>query len=123
MKAWRVAVFAACGAAMALTSALAAEPFDEAALNAALESFRQALLESQLANHQVLVRVGDADLTDRVERRIQAEGDCWLGATSWRGERLLRVSVSNWSTTPATSGCSTADAAWPSSKCWTTRPC
>jgi glutamate/tyrosine decarboxylase-like PLP-dependent enzyme len=51
--------------------------------------------------NQVLVRVGDADLTDRVGRRIQAEGDCWLGATSWRGERLLRVSVSNWSTTPA----------------------
>jgi glutamate/tyrosine decarboxylase-like PLP-dependent enzyme len=51
--------------------------------------------------NQVLVRVGDADLTDRVERRIQAEGECWLGATTWRGERLLRISVSNWSTTPA----------------------
>ncbi|HSO50654.1 MAG TPA: aspartate aminotransferase family protein, partial [Acidimicrobiia bacterium] len=51
--------------------------------------------------NQVLVRVGDADLTDRVERHIQAEGECWLGATTWRGERLLRISVSNWSTTPA----------------------
>ena len=30
---------------------------------------------------------------------MQASGTCWLGATTWRGERLLRISVSNWSTT------------------------
>jgi hypothetical protein len=44
------------------------------------------------------VRVGDAELTDRLERAIQDDGTCWLGATTWRGERLLRVAVSNWST-------------------------
>jgi glutamate/tyrosine decarboxylase-like PLP-dependent enzyme len=49
--------------------------------------------------NQVLVRVGDAHLTDDVERRVQSDGTCWLGATTWRGERLLRISVSNWSTT------------------------
>lgn len=49
--------------------------------------------------NQVLVRVGDADTTARVERRLQDEGTLWLGSTTWRGERLLRVSVSNWSTT------------------------
>jgi glutamate/tyrosine decarboxylase-like PLP-dependent enzyme len=48
--------------------------------------------------NQVLVRLGDARLTDEVERRVQADGTCWLGATTWRGERLLRVSISNWST-------------------------
>ena len=37
----------------------------------------------------------------RVERRVQDDGTCWLGATTWRGERLLRISVSNWSTTAA----------------------
>jgi glutamate/tyrosine decarboxylase-like PLP-dependent enzyme len=51
--------------------------------------------------NQVLVRVGDGEFTDRVERRVQADGTCWLGATTWRGERLLRISVSNWSTTEA----------------------
>jgi glutamate/tyrosine decarboxylase-like PLP-dependent enzyme len=51
--------------------------------------------------NQVLVRVGDAELTDRVERLVQEEGTCWLGATTWRGERLLRISVSNWSTSEA----------------------
>jgi glutamate/tyrosine decarboxylase-like PLP-dependent enzyme len=51
--------------------------------------------------NQVLVRVGDAELTSRVERLVQEEGTCWLGATTWRGERLLRISVSNWSTSEA----------------------
>ena len=49
--------------------------------------------------NQVLVRVGDADTTERIVQRLQEEGTCWLGATTWRGERLLRISVSNWSTT------------------------
>jgi glutamate/tyrosine decarboxylase-like PLP-dependent enzyme len=48
--------------------------------------------------NQVLVRVGDAALTERIERAVQDDGTCWLGATTWRGERLLRISVSNWST-------------------------
>ena len=51
--------------------------------------------------NQVLVRVGDADLTDRLGRAIHADGTCWMGATTWRGERLLRIAVSNWSTTEA----------------------
>ena len=51
--------------------------------------------------NQVLVRVGDADLTGRLERAIQDDGTCWMGATTWRGERLLRIAVSNWTTTEA----------------------
>ncbi|MCI0635217.1 MAG: aminotransferase class V-fold PLP-dependent enzyme [Actinobacteria bacterium] len=50
--------------------------------------------------NQVLLRVGDAELTDRLERAIQDDGTCWMGGTTWRGERLLRIAVSNWSTTP-----------------------
>ena len=50
--------------------------------------------------NQVLVRVGDAELTERLERALQEDGTCWLGATTWRDQRLLRISVSNWSTTP-----------------------
>lgn len=47
----------------------------------------------------VLVRVGDEELTTRLERAIQDDGTAWLGGTTWRGERLLRIAVSNWSTT------------------------
>lgn len=31
--------------------------------------------------------------------RVQADGTCWLGGTTWRGRHALRVSFSNWSTT------------------------
>ena len=51
--------------------------------------------------NQVLVAVGDQARTDRVAEAVRAEGTCWLGATTWRGRRLLRISVSNWSTTTA----------------------
>ena len=51
--------------------------------------------------NQVLVRVGDLELTNRLEHALQEDGTCWIGGTSWREERLLRISVSNWSTTPA----------------------
>ncbi|MFF5989609.1 pyridoxal phosphate-dependent decarboxylase family protein [Prauserella flavalba] len=49
--------------------------------------------------NQVLVRFGDDARTDRVVDGVQREGTCWLGGTTWRGRRYLRVSVSNWSTT------------------------
>ena len=56
---------------------------------------------NEVVLNQVLVRVGDERITELVERRVQQDGTCWLGATTWRGERLLRISVSNWSTTEA----------------------
>ena len=65
---------------------------------AALDGFE---IANDVVLNQVLVRVGDAELTDRVERAVQDDGTCWLGATTWRGERLLRISVSNWSTSEA----------------------
>jgi glutamate/tyrosine decarboxylase-like PLP-dependent enzyme len=49
--------------------------------------------------NQVLVRVGEAGETERIAKLIQDEGTSWVGATTWHGERLLRISVSNWSTT------------------------
>lgn len=47
--------------------------------------------------NQVLVDPGgDAD---RVAAAVRRDGTCWLGATTWRGRRLLRISVSNYATT------------------------
>ena len=51
--------------------------------------------------NQVLVSFGDEDRTDRVIDRIQASGECWMGATTWHDQRLMRISVSNWRTTEA----------------------
>jgi glutamate/tyrosine decarboxylase-like PLP-dependent enzyme len=50
--------------------------------------------------NQVLVGFGD-DRTDRVVARVQRSGECWMGTTTWHGRRLMRISVSNWSTTAA----------------------
>jgi glutamate/tyrosine decarboxylase-like PLP-dependent enzyme len=55
--------------------------------------------------NQVLVRFhpeggGDADaFTREVIARVQADGTCWLGGTTWHGMAAMRISVSNWSTT------------------------
>ena len=55
--------------------------------------------------NQVLVRFEpdggeDADaFTAGVIRRVQEEGTCWLGGTTWQGKHVMRVSVSNWLTT------------------------
>ncbi|HEV7785203.1 MAG TPA: pyridoxal-dependent decarboxylase, partial [Thermoanaerobaculia bacterium] len=50
--------------------------------------------------NQVLVRFqpeigGDADaLTRDVISRVQADGTCWLGGTTWQGKAAMRISVS-----------------------------
>ena len=52
--------------------------------------------------NQVLVRFDDDDATtDRVIECVQRSGECWMGSTTWHGRRLMRISVSNWSTTEA----------------------
>jgi hypothetical protein len=50
--------------------------------------------------NQVLVALDDPGATGAVLARIQAGGTCWLGGTTWQGAPAIRVSFSNWSTTP-----------------------
>ena len=51
--------------------------------------------------NQVLVGFGDDERTDRVIEKVQRSGECWMGATTWHGRRLMRISVSSWRTTEA----------------------
>jgi glutamate/tyrosine decarboxylase-like PLP-dependent enzyme len=57
--------------------------------------------------NQVLVRFhprigGDVDAHTRsVIHRVQADGEAWMGGTTWHGMAAMRISVSNWSTTEA----------------------
>jgi glutamate/tyrosine decarboxylase-like PLP-dependent enzyme len=53
---------------------------------------------NEVVLNQVLVDVPGADV-DAVVDAVQRDGTCWLGATTWRGRRLMRVSVSNYATT------------------------
>ena len=54
---------------------------------------------NEVVLNQVLVGFGDDARTDAVVEAVQRDGTCWLGATTWRGRRLMRVSVSNYLTT------------------------
>jgi glutamate/tyrosine decarboxylase-like PLP-dependent enzyme len=70
-----------------------------------LESEPGVEILNEVVLNQVLVRFsspngGDADaLTREVIARVQADGTCWLGGTTWHGRAAMRISVSNWSTT------------------------
>jgi glutamate/tyrosine decarboxylase-like PLP-dependent enzyme len=58
-------------------------------------------IANDIVLNQVLVSFGSDERTDRVIDAIQRDGTCWMGGTTWRGRRLMRISVSNWSTTEA----------------------
>jgi glutamate/tyrosine decarboxylase-like PLP-dependent enzyme len=49
--------------------------------------------------NQVLARFGDDARTDATIAAVQQDGTCWVGGTTWRGQRAMRVSVSSWATT------------------------
>jgi hypothetical protein len=50
--------------------------------------------------NQVVVDFGDPSRTRSVIAAIQAEGTCWCGPTTWHARPAMRVSISNWTTTP-----------------------
>jgi glutamate/tyrosine decarboxylase-like PLP-dependent enzyme len=52
----------------------------------------------EVLNEVVLNQVLVAGSPQHVAR-VQVDGTCWLGGTTWRGRDALRVSFSNWSTT------------------------
>lgn len=62
-----------------------------------------AAILNEVTLNQVLVQFrppsGDADaFTRAVIQRVQKEGTCWLGGSVWKGKAVMRISVSNWST-------------------------
>ncbi|MFY9820873.1 MAG: pyridoxal-dependent decarboxylase [Thermoanaerobaculia bacterium] len=57
---------------------------------------------NEVVLNQVLVRFQASDaLTRDVIARVQADGTCWLGGTTWQGKGAMRISVSSWATTEA----------------------
>jgi glutamate/tyrosine decarboxylase-like PLP-dependent enzyme len=63
-----------------------------------------AAIANEVVLNQVLVAwapptgIESEAFVDAVITRIQRDGTCWLGATTWHGQRLMRISVSNWQT-------------------------
>jgi glutamate/tyrosine decarboxylase-like PLP-dependent enzyme len=57
---------------------------------------------NEVVLNQVLVRFGDDDQATReVISAVQRDGTCWLAGSTWQGRAVMRISVSNWSTTTA----------------------
>ena len=53
--------------------------------------------------NQVLVRARARDgrnVTPAVIAAVQEEGVCWVGGTTWEREPAMRISISNWATSP-----------------------
>jgi glutamate/tyrosine decarboxylase-like PLP-dependent enzyme len=69
----------------------------------ALAASGQAQIVNRVVSNQVLVRWlapdGDNDrLTEAVIAAVRADGTAFFSATTYRGERLMRISVSDWAT-------------------------
>ena len=48
---------------------------------------------------QVCATFGSDERTDEVVRLLLEDGEAWMTGSTWRGQKILRISVSNWSTT------------------------
>ncbi|MER7956249.1 pyridoxal-dependent decarboxylase [Streptomyces sp. NPDC096030] len=48
---------------------------------------------------QVCAEFGDDARTERVLARLLEDGTTWISGSTWHGRRIMRISVSNWSTT------------------------
>ncbi|MFM8911439.1 MAG: pyridoxal phosphate-dependent decarboxylase family protein [Flammeovirgaceae bacterium] len=49
--------------------------------------------------NQVLVCCASDTLTNKVIEHIQRERVCWVGGSTWRGKKVIRISVCSWATT------------------------
>lgn len=60
---------------------------------------KRARILTDVVLNQVLVRFGDDDeLTRQVIARVQLDGTCWLGGTTWHNMAAMRISFSSWAT-------------------------
>jgi len=54
---------------------------------------------NEVVLNQVLVSFGDSATTLEVIKKIQEDGTCWCGGTTWQGITAMRISVSSAATT------------------------
>ena len=59
-----------------------------------------ATVENDVVFSQVSATFGSDERTREVTTRLMADGTAWLTGSRWHNKPVLRISVSNWSTTP-----------------------
>jgi len=58
-----------------------------------------ATVENEVVFSQVCASFGADERTAAVSSRLLADGTAWMTGSRWHGKAVLRISVSNWSTT------------------------
>lgn len=61
-----------------------------------IEGFR---VLNDVVFNQVVVSCNSDALTNKVIEHIQRERVCWVGGSTWRGKKVIRISVCSWATT------------------------
>jgi glutamate/tyrosine decarboxylase-like PLP-dependent enzyme len=69
--------------------------------DAAIEVLNDVVLNQVLFTVQPPAGIAADDFVDQLAAALQAEGTCWLGATTWHGDRALRLSICNYRSTEA----------------------
>jgi glutamate/tyrosine decarboxylase-like PLP-dependent enzyme len=70
-----------------------------AAFAAGLAAVPGATVLNDVLFTQVCVSFGSDARTEEVVRQVLADGTAWMSGSTWRDQSVLRISVSNWSTT------------------------
>jgi glutamate/tyrosine decarboxylase-like PLP-dependent enzyme len=66
---------------------------------AGIQAIDGAAVENDVVFSQVCASFGSDERTVEVGRRLMADGTVWMTGSRWHGKAVLRISVSNWSTT------------------------
>jgi glutamate/tyrosine decarboxylase-like PLP-dependent enzyme len=69
------------------------------AFAAGIEAIEGAHVLNDVVFSQVSASFGSDERTAEVGRRLMADGTAWMTGSRWQGKAVLRISVSNWSTT------------------------
>jgi glutamate/tyrosine decarboxylase-like PLP-dependent enzyme len=54
---------------------------------------------NEIVFNQVVVTCSTDEITNQVIEEIQKERVCWVGGSTWKGRRVIRISVCSWTTT------------------------
>jgi glutamate/tyrosine decarboxylase-like PLP-dependent enzyme len=69
------------------------------AFAAGIATIDGAYVENDVVFTQVCASFGSDERTAEVSRRLMADGTAWMTGSRWHAKAVLRISVSNWSTT------------------------
>ena len=65
----------------------------------ALEKLEGFQVLNEVVFNQVVVCCETDEMTDKVIAKIQELGECWVGGSTWRDRKVIRISVCSWATT------------------------